>query len=63
MVWDMDAKFANLAPIALFYSETSSRKEEVSRVIRKFYFGDSPIGNDTVTSVVNVSYRLCHTYY
>jgi hypothetical protein len=59
---DTDARFANVAPIALFYSETSSQKNEVSKLIRKFYFGDSAIGNDSVASVVNVSGHLCHMY-
>jgi hypothetical protein len=57
MVSDMDARFQNVAPIALLYSETSSQKNEVSNRIRKFYFGDGPIDNGTEASVVKVSCR------
>lgn len=55
----MDARFKYAAPIALYYSETSPRKDEVTKLIRDFYFGNSTINNDTVASVVNVNiYRF-----
>jgi hypothetical protein len=51
----MDARFDYVAPVALYYSETSPQKNEVSRLLRQFYFGDGPINNDSVTAVVDVS--------
>jgi hypothetical protein len=55
LIADMDARFKYVAPITLFYSETSPRKDEVSKLIRDFYFENSTINDDTVASVVNVS--------
>ncbi|KDR12773.1 Esterase FE4 [Zootermopsis nevadensis] len=54
LIPDMDARFKYAAPIALYYSETSPRKDEVTKLIRDFYFGNSTINNDTVASVVNM---------
>jgi hypothetical protein len=63
MVSEMDARFENVAPIALLYSETTSQKIEVSNQIRKFYFGDGPIGNGTEASVVKVSCRTALVFF
>ncbi|GFG34026.1 hypothetical protein Cfor_05019, partial [Coptotermes formosanus] len=50
---DLDVIFEDAAPVAFSY-DTSPRKNEVSKLIRKFYFGDKSISNDTLTSVVNM---------
>ena len=52
----MDARFEDVAPVAFAY-DTSPRKNEISRLIRKSYFGDRHIDNDTMTSAVNVSLK------
>jgi hypothetical protein len=55
LIPDMEARFKHVAPIALYYGETSPRKDDVSEQIRNFYFENNTINNDTVASVVNVS--------
>jgi hypothetical protein len=56
LIPDLDQRFEITAPIALYY-ESSARKDEVSKSLRKFYFGDRHIDNDTVKSVVDVSFK------
>nr|CAD7404517.1 unnamed protein product [Timema cristinae] len=54
LVQDLDREFDRIAPISMFYGETSLKTEEVSQRIRDFYFGDQPINNDTLHSVVDM---------
>nr|CAD7198129.1 unnamed protein product [Timema douglasi] len=54
LVQDLDREFDRVAPISMFYGETSLKTEEVSQRIRDFYFGDKPINNDTLHSVVDM---------
>jgi hypothetical protein len=59
LIPDLDARFQYVAPIALLYQDTSPRKNEVSKLIRDFYFQNRTINDDTVASVVNVSGYIC----
>nr|CAD7447818.1 unnamed protein product [Timema bartmani] len=54
LVQDLDREFDRIVPISMFYGETSLKTEEVSHRIRDFYFGDQPINNNTLHSVVDM---------
>ncbi|PSN39205.1 Venom carboxylesterase-6 [Blattella germanica] len=56
LVLDLDKQFEYVAPISLFYKDTSSPNmlAEISQRIRKFYFKEQPIGNNTLHEVVNM---------
>ncbi|XP_063223685.1 venom carboxylesterase-6-like [Bacillus rossius redtenbacheri] len=54
LVAQLNNNFDHVAPISMFYGQTSPKVDEVSQKIRKFYFGNNPINNDTVFSVVDM---------
>lgn len=56
LIRELDDNFEKIAPVSLLYDETVDQdaKAEVSRKIRKFYFGDRPIDNATRFDVIDM---------
>nr|CAD7607963.1 unnamed protein product [Timema genevievae] len=51
---ELDEDFNRIAPISMFYRNTSNSIEEITPKIREFYFGDHPINNETVYAAVDM---------
>lgn len=58
LVEDLNEKFDEIVPMSLFLQESSGDVTATARQIRRFYFGDTKIDNNTVFDVVNVSQPL-----
>ncbi|XP_049800950.1 esterase E4-like [Schistocerca nitens] len=51
---NMSKNYETVFPIAFFYERNTPRSREISREIRKFYFHDKPITNDSMISLGQV---------
>lgn len=51
---DFNEEYDRVAPISLFWGQTSPNVEEVNRRTREFYFGDRPIDGEAVRGVVDL---------
>ncbi|CAG2061043.1 unnamed protein product, partial [Timema podura] len=51
---ELNEDFNRIAPISMFYRNTSNSIEEITQKIREFYFGDHPINNETVYAAVDM---------
>lgn len=59
MADQLDKEFESIAPITFMYRETcdSTNQTELSKKIRKFYFGDRPIDLNTKSELTDVSFN------
>jgi hypothetical protein len=53
----MDQKFDEILPMMTYFRESAPQSEQksIARRIRKFYFGDRPINNDSFEALTDVS--------
>ncbi|KAJ8871578.1 hypothetical protein PR048_027904 [Dryococelus australis] len=54
LVAELNHRFNEIAPISMFYGQTSPKVDEVSQRIRNFYFGNEAIDSETVYSAVDM---------
>jgi hypothetical protein len=57
LVDELDQKFDEILPMMTYIRESAPQSEQksIARRIRKFYFGDQPINNDSFKALTDVS--------
>lgn len=51
---DLDNDWYRLAPIIFMYERDTNRSRNISTQVRRFYFGDKPIGPDSYDGIAHV---------
>jgi hypothetical protein len=57
LVEELDQKFEEILPMMTYFRESAPQSEQksIARRIRKFYFGDLPINDDSFKALSDVS--------
>jgi hypothetical protein len=57
LVDELDQKFDEIVPMMTYFRESATQREQksITQRIRKFYFGDRPINNDSYEALTDVS--------
>ncbi|KAJ8871621.1 hypothetical protein PR048_027948 [Dryococelus australis] len=55
LLGELNDDFDRIAPMSLFYRNTSNKADEITRKVREYYFGEHPIDRNAVYEVVDVS--------
>lgn len=54
LVKELNAKFDEIAPMSLFYRGRTEDVDALTQRIRKFYFGQEPVNNQTFAKATDV---------